>query len=580
MPTPRLRTVGPSSGSFHYTSISAAIAGEVTAGADLVASDEILDIEVHAGDYTSDGGGVNFTPDVNGVTINGFTTDGTRYVYLHPASGAKHNGALRSGADYSGITVRCTNVAAPALRNQDAVALVQGMAFHQAAGTLHSVQFALHTSTGNAALFSLNNIWASDTVAVASPTNGGGIYNHIGIVVSVNDFVYHPEALPDSGGYGVLSLKAGTAYSLFYNTTIRNFRHNCYVYAGTSNDYVKLRNVVATGGVVYDFAGGQIHTVWHTCAVGDAQVNTLGGTVTNHQANATVTFAAADSTEITSGATSAVDLGADLSADPDYPFAFDIILTARPQGSDWDRGAWELAAAAEILLSGSATASATVASSLATEITLSAGATASAAGAAALETAIEFSAAATCSATVAASLSTEIPLSAAATAQATGAAGLTTEITLSGSATATATAAGALDQGETLLSATATATATGAAALATEITLAGSATAEATVAASLETEILFAGAASAQAVGAANLETAISLVGSADVLATVAAELTTEILFSGAGVAQATTTANLAAGVGLGVVLNPSAVAVTARRGFASLTPDRRVFAL
>ena len=83
MPTVVTKTVAPSGGD--YTSLSAAITGELTARADLVARDEQLVIECAA-----------FT-DTTIVEIDGFTTDATRNIIVRAAAGAEHDGVPGAG---------------------------------------------------------------------------------------------------------------------------------------------------------------------------------------------------------------------------------------------------------------------------------------------------------------------------------------------------------------------------------------------------------------------------------------------------------------------------------------------------
>ena len=83
MPTVVTKTVAPSGGD--YTSLSAAITGELTARAGLVARDEQLVIECAA-----------FT-DTTIVEIDGFTTDATRNIIVRAAAGAEHDGVPGAG---------------------------------------------------------------------------------------------------------------------------------------------------------------------------------------------------------------------------------------------------------------------------------------------------------------------------------------------------------------------------------------------------------------------------------------------------------------------------------------------------
>lgn len=342
--TERLRTVKPSAGD--YTSVGAAISGEVTASADLVTADEYLKIEVHAGDYTSVSGGVNFTGDTGGVVVDGFTTDATRYVWITSASGSKHTGELYDGSgDYTGIALRRTTLGgtttAGVITTKDNYVFITNMIFETTVGTSSSYQYALQAYSGSVFILSGNNIYANGSTHAGA--NGGGILNQNGLVYSVNDFIYNTGA---GGGIGVYHVKSSTSYSLFYNTTVKNHWVNLYVYPGSSYDNAKLRNVIATGATNLDFAGGNPDTIWHTCSSADGSMtSSLGGTVTSGTTSATFAFSSSDSCETTSGSTSTINTGADLSSDPDYPFSTDIVDTSRPSGASWDQGAWEYVSA-------------------------------------------------------------------------------------------------------------------------------------------------------------------------------------------------------------------------------------------
>lgn len=336
MATLRLKTVKPSGGD--YTSVASAISGEA---GDLVTADEYLHIEVHAGDYSGVGGGVNYTPDTGGVTVIGFTTDATRYVAILAAPGSGHDGQLKSGGNYTGIAINRTNLGDTVV-DRVGYLITAGMTFDQTLGTVHTTQYAFRAFTGAVFYLSGGNIYSSNSTNAGA--NGAGIVNQNGVVYSINDFFINPSGT--QGGFGFYMVRSGTAYSLLYNATIRNFYVGVYVYPSASYDNIKVRNTIATGCAT-DYLFGSIDTIWDSCVSGDGTMtSSLGGTVTNDIANGTLAFAAADSCEITSGATSAIDNGADLSSDPDYPFSTDILGVSRPQGSGWDRGAWELVAAA------------------------------------------------------------------------------------------------------------------------------------------------------------------------------------------------------------------------------------------
>lgn len=340
MATPRVFTIAPSGGD--YTSVGAAISDQVSTAPDLVTDDVFLKLEVESGDYTSVGGGVNYTPDTGGITINGFTTDADHYIWITPAAGHAHTGKMLDGSgDYTGAALRTTSSVNNVIYNLDGYVFITNMILHQAAGTGNSYQYAIRCFTGAVFCLSAGNILC--TGCTVNSANGGGVLNQNGLFYSLNDYIFNDGA---GGGIGIYSVKSGGSFSLFYNTTVRNFWINCYTYPSTSYDNVKWRNVISAGSNTADFAGGQVQTIWDSCVSGDGSMtSSLGGTVTNDIASGTLAFASSDSPEITSGATSAIDTGADLSSDPDFPISTDILGVSRPQGSAWDRGAWEYVAA-------------------------------------------------------------------------------------------------------------------------------------------------------------------------------------------------------------------------------------------
>lgn len=335
MATQRLRSVAPSGGD--YTSLQGAITGEVAASANLVTADEYLQIEISTGDYSGSGGGTNYTGDASGVIVDGFTTDATRFVFITAASGSKHTGELRDGSgDYTGATVLTTAFGACTLDIRDAYVLVSDLIFIHTSTTVHSLKYGIRNTTGNTYTLVANCL--VETAGTHNAGNVGGIINQAGIMRIINTYVQN--AATNSYGLGVYHLKAGTTYSLCYNLTVKGYYVNCYTYPGTGNDNVKWKNVVATGGTA-DFAGGSTDTIYVNCVSGDGTMTaSLAGTVTNPTANGTIAFASADSCEITSGATSLINAGADLSSDADYPFSTDIMNVTRPT-SAWDVGAWE-----------------------------------------------------------------------------------------------------------------------------------------------------------------------------------------------------------------------------------------------
>jgi hypothetical protein len=206
----------------------------------------------------------------------------------------------------------------------------------------------------------------------------------------------------------------------------------------------------------------------------------------NSKNAATVTFVDSANLDLhlATGDAGAKDSGTDLSADANYPFAFDIDGTTR--AGTWDIGADEyVAAGGDTALAGIIQARASIVAVLATGISFLGAALGTGSVQAVLTTDIPIASTAIARATASADLTTAIPFASTQAGRAIVVADLGTAIPLSSSATARATVTASLEAKAADLASIAQGRAIVTAALSTSLALSASATASATMTAVL-----------------------------------------------------------------------------------------------
>lgn len=344
-----LRTyhVGPG-GSQPYSSLASAWAAAQGDGADLVSLDDVVEIQAHAGDYTSDGGAVNTLPDRAGFFATGFTTDAAHPVRLRAAPGSGHDGSLfGGGGDYSGIAISRNTLSGTygALVPQLAALEVEDLIVDHVFDTVHAIQYAVTTHTGNGRTTLRRCLLGCMGEATGGAvSNAGGLRTtHGAVSLQSVAVIMHGTGAPQSG-FGIYHVANTAARSFYDNATIRHAWIGAYVYPGAAYDTATFRNVAAEDCQA-SFAGGLSDTIWDSCAADETPFPSVGGTVSNAIAGAVMAFDGADSALITAGATSLIDAGLSLVGDPDNGFSDDVIGTTRAQGAGWDIGAAELIAA-------------------------------------------------------------------------------------------------------------------------------------------------------------------------------------------------------------------------------------------
>lgn len=284
-------TVRPSGGD--YTSLSAAITGEVTANADLTATglDGILTISIE-GTWSS--------PDTAAV-VDGFTVDSTHYVRI--VNNATNYNIVANSTTYTGLL---------GLVNHYTRVRGNGLTVNKTGGG------------GYVVLVDGDNCFL-DGVKITGATDGEGI-----LFLLTNDSVIANCIIYGSNVDGVWqNFTGGTR---FYNClSVGN--------AGDGFDF-NGRDVTA----INCYAGGNGGNDWvGTGTVSLTDCYSEDGTLST----TTVAYSTATFTSITVGSedfslptgSALIDQGTDLSADATYPFDWDIEGTTRD--ASWDVGAYE-----------------------------------------------------------------------------------------------------------------------------------------------------------------------------------------------------------------------------------------------
>ncbi|MBT4760412.1 MAG: hypothetical protein HOO06_01835 [Bdellovibrionaceae bacterium] len=155
----------------------------------------------------------------------------------------------------------------------------------------------------------------------------GNIWNNIIISDATN-----------TSSYAVLNNSNDTSLYIYNNTVVVNNGYGIRMsnYAGNiiKNNIV---HVQGTGTAMYSFSG----SIAENNSTSDNTADDNGGVGNNIGATFTFINEAADDFRLHSTDVGAINLGADLSADPYLSFDTDIQGQSRPSGANWDRGASE-----------------------------------------------------------------------------------------------------------------------------------------------------------------------------------------------------------------------------------------------
>jgi hypothetical protein len=496
-------TVRPSGGD--YTSLQAAITGEVTANANLVTGlDGILTIQIE-GDWS---GG----PDTTLVNVTGFTTDADHYVKIvtdkdNRAGTARDAGKYRLAASSNQGTLNLNQAytRVTGLQVRDTTGNGQSAIEIYADDCIIDSCFVYDSGWHGIRVYQAENTVIVNSIVVNSSRNGFLLYQSLSILYNCT-----------SAGNG------GGGFTIVNNAVIKN----CYS-GGNSTDYLVS-------------AGGFTKT---TCFSSDGTESTTEVDYdTTTFANVT---AGSEDFALVSGS-DLIGAGTDLSSDATYPFDWDITGATR---SSWDVGAAEFVASG-VELEGSVTCTSTAVGAITVARALAGSVPAESTVAGALTVGKALAGTVVAESTVSGTLAGGVALAGSVACVSTVAGAITTGRALSGSVVAESTATGAITTGK-LLSGSVAATSTTEGALTVARLLAGlvacesAATGDLTVGSSLNGRVV------CESLTQGALTVGRALAGSVQAQSTVTGQLASDINLAGLVACVSTVTGRLGAQIKL-----------------------------
>jgi hypothetical protein len=319
MATEVIKIVDPDGGTgYDYLSLNTWEAGEQK---DLVTADQIAVAKCRA-----TGG----TADTTAVTINGWTTDATRYIkiWTDPTESYRHNGKWNTGKYRLDMTTADTQ---PLMIN---VGHVKIDGLQMRSNNRSQIDWTQVPSGVSSTL------WVSNSIMRPNPANeyGAGI-----TIYSANAnyaYIWNNIIYDNTGtsGKGILSNSLSVNLTMYaYNNTIQNCTLGLSREAGT---FIAKNNIVKGSGNTNAYVG--------TFTTSD--YNATDGTDTgdggaHSRISQTFTFAdeANDDFHLASNDAGARNYGTDLSGDTYLPFSDDI--DGQTRSAPWDIGADEYVAA-------------------------------------------------------------------------------------------------------------------------------------------------------------------------------------------------------------------------------------------
>ena len=307
-------------GDADYHGIEEAIAGELTANADLVASDLQLDIVSSASTGVADvlGAVLDLTP---------FTVSDTCYLEIKAATGQQAGTIWNDNIYRMVLDVNDSATMFNIRTNQHFTGL---QIKHGTSSTTNS------TILGSAGVLAINYL---DGCLIVK----GSVGANMPICVNNNRF---------NGGFRLRNcIIVGATLGLrnYGNAAAsRCVLNNCtFIDCATAMNMLRVADTLATNCIAQGCTVGFGSTgVTPVNCISDVEAEGAIDGVTY----GTVTFAGAGNYALGPGDTVAKDAGADLSSNIYYPVTTDILGTARPQGAAYDVGAHELTSGGSALL--------------------------------------------------------------------------------------------------------------------------------------------------------------------------------------------------------------------------------------
>lgn len=323
MPTIITKTVKSSGGD--YSSLISAEAGEQ---GDLVALDRQLNIECYSFDDNNS----------SQFSLDGWTTDTTRYVKIYTPSTERHDGKWNTSKYRFRVTSGFAGFFNSFKINED-YTIIDGL------------QVSAEPDSGN----SRGAVQISDTTAGCRVSNnvirvvpGVSQTSHLGIalghsggnVFAWNNIIYLTGGTPTSSSEGVKNDTGNFTYNCYcYNNTVYGWATGIHKIAGNA---IVAKNNLCNGNTT-DYSGS-----FDASSVGNISEDTTSPNSSLRSKVVTFVDEANFDLRLDSSDTSAKNAGTDLSGDSALPFSTDIVGSARTVL--WDIGAWEIVSSAVALV--------------------------------------------------------------------------------------------------------------------------------------------------------------------------------------------------------------------------------------
>jgi len=332
MATEVIRVVDPDSGSgYHYDSLSdwEADLGDTTTG-DLPTDDMIATAKCRC-----TGG----TADTTAVTIDGWTTDSTRYikVWTDPTESYRHAGTYPTGNKYR-IEAAVGSWGAVISSEESYVRVIGIAVYLRYADEGQTAAVSINAYSGESYI-SANICKMEDGYqsGIGIRTAGGTAYIYNNIIYGFDNF---DSGSLSSGGIAGTKYSDGTAY--VYNNTLVDCDSGLISQDENGGTIYAKNNLCYSCGVpaVGEFAAGTDYNATDAAAMG---YTVVGGGNIHDELSQTFTFAGTSDYHLAATDAGAKGYGVNLYNDANLPFQDDIDGEDRGgSGATWDIGADEL----------------------------------------------------------------------------------------------------------------------------------------------------------------------------------------------------------------------------------------------